>query len=109
MAPIMRLADSALVAYTFYVYAGITHLPAFSSEKRDPPSERGRGEDRAAGVRRSEGTEAIARYLADMTAQLESMARAADLELLAYLLAMARSEADSLSRKPPRAARDVEP
>jgi len=107
MAPIMRLADSALVAYTFYVYAGITHLPAFSSEKRDPPSERGR--DRAAGVRRSEGTEAIARYLADMTAQLESMARAADLELLAYLLAMARSEADSLSRKPPRAATNVEP
>jgi hypothetical protein len=44
-----------------------------------------------------------------MTAQLESMARAADLELLAYLLAMARSEADSISRKPARAARDVEP
>src|SRR5271168_4713926 len=106
MAPIMRVADSALVAYTFCVYAGITHLPAFSSEKRDPPSERGRGEDRAAGVRRSEGTEAIARYLADMTAQLESMARAADLELLE---AMARSEADSLSRKPPRAANNLKP
>jgi hypothetical protein len=103
------LADSAVVAYTFYVYAGITHLPAFSSEKRGPPSERGRGEDRAAWVRRSDGSEAVARYLADMTAQLESMARAADLELLAYLLAMARSEADSISRKPPRAANVIEP
>ena len=104
----MCLADSARVAYTFCVYAGITHVPAFSSEKRGPPSERGRG-DRAAWVRRSDGSEAVARYLADMTAQLESMARAADLELLAYLLAMARSEADSISRKPPRAAREVEP
>jgi hypothetical protein len=44
-----------------------------------------------------------------MIAQLESMARAADLEMLAYLLAMARSEADSISRKPPRAASKVEP
>ena len=105
----MRLADSARVAYTFCVYAGITHVPAFSSEKRGPPSERGRGEDRANWVRRSDGSEAVAGYLADMIAQLESMARAADLELLAYLLAMARSEAESISRKPPRAARDVEP
>lgn len=105
----MRLADSARVAYTFCVYAGITHVPAFSSDKRGPPSERGRGEDRAAWVRRSDGSEAVARYLADMTAQLESMARAADLELLAYLLAMARSEADSISRKPPRAANVLPP
>ena len=105
----MSLADSGDVAYTFSVYAGITHVPAFSSEKRDPPSERGRGEDRAARIRRSDGTEAVARYLADMTAQLESMARSADLELLAYLLAMARSEADAISRKLPRAASDVEP
>ena len=105
----MCLADSAREAYTFCVYAGITHLPAFSSEKRDPPPERGRGEDRAAWVRRSDGSEAVARYLADMTAQLESMARAADLELLAYLLAMARSEADSISRKPPRAGNVIEP
>ena len=84
-------------------------MPAFSSEKRGPPSERGRGEDRTAWVRRSDGSEAVARYLADMTSQLESMARAADLELLAYLLAMARSEADSISRKPPRAANVIEP
>lgn len=44
-----------------------------------------------------EEARATARYLADMTAQLETMARAAKLELLAYLLAMARAEAQSLS------------
>jgi hypothetical protein len=46
--------------------------------------------------------QAVARYLADMTGQLESMARAAKLELLAYLLAMARAEAEaaSLDEKP---------
>ena len=43
------------------------------------------------------GVEAVARYLADMTGQLESMARASKLELLAYLLAMARAEAESLA------------
>jgi hypothetical protein len=59
-------------------------------------------------MRRAEGTEAVARYLADMTAQLESMARAAELDLLAYLLAMARSEADAESRKP-RAASEHAP
>ena len=42
---------------------------------------------------------AIANYLSDMTSQLESMARSANLELLAYLLAMARMEADSVQRK----------
>ena len=41
------------------------------------------------------GSLAVARYLADMTGQLESMARASKLELLAYLLAMARAEAES--------------
>jgi hypothetical protein len=41
---------------------------------------------------------AVAEYLADMTRQLESMAVAANLELIAYLLAMARSEADSIAR-----------
>ena len=40
---------------------------------------------------------AVARYLADMTGQLETMARATKLELLAYLLAMARAEAESLT------------
>jgi hypothetical protein len=59
-------------------------------------------------MRRTEGSEAVARYLADMTGQLESMARTAELDLLAYLLAMARSEADSVSRKA-RAASDLAP
>jgi hypothetical protein len=44
-----------------------------------------------------EDTLAVARYLADMTGQLETMARAARLELLAYLLAMARAEAESVT------------
>jgi hypothetical protein len=49
-----------------------------------------------------DGSQAVARYLADMIGQLESMARAAKLELLAYLLAMARAEAEaaSLDEKP---------
>jgi hypothetical protein len=44
----------------------------------------------------SEDARSVARYLADMTGQLETMARAANLELLAYLLAMARAEAESV-------------
>jgi hypothetical protein len=47
-----------------------------------------------------EDAQTVARYLADMTAQLESMARAAKLELVAYLLAMARAEAESLTNHP---------
>ena len=82
-------------------------MPEFSSEKGSP-STRGQEENRAAWVRRAEGTEAVARYLADMTGQLESMARAAEFDLLAYLLAMARAEADAVSRKT-RAASDVAP
>ncbi len=39
----------------------------------------------------------VARYLADMSGQLESMARASKLELLAYLLAMARAEAENVA------------
>lgn len=45
-----------------------------------------------------EGAEAVAHYLADITSQLETMARGAQLELLAYLLAMARAEAETLAR-----------
>ena len=44
-----------------------------------------------------DGGRAVERYLADMTGQLESMARSAKLELLAYLLAMARAEAEAVS------------
>jgi hypothetical protein len=41
---------------------------------------------------------AVASYIADMTAQLGSMATAAGLDLLAYFLAMARAESDAASR-----------
>jgi hypothetical protein len=47
-----------------------------------------------------EDARAAAEYIADMSGQLELMARAANLELLAYLLAMARAEADTITRLP---------
>lgn len=40
----------------------------------------------------------VARYVADMTAQLEAMALAADLDLLGYFMGMARAEADLFVR-----------
>jgi hypothetical protein len=41
---------------------------------------------------------AVAGYIADMTAQLETMAIAARLDLLAYFLAMARAESETSAR-----------
>jgi len=41
---------------------------------------------------------AVARYVADMTAQLEAMALTAHLDLLAYFLAMAKGESEALAR-----------
>ena len=40
----------------------------------------------------------VARYIADMTAQLASMARAARLDLLAYFLSMANAESEANAR-----------
>src|SRR5271166_3657653 len=40
----------------------------------------------------------VARYVADMSAQLEAMALAADLDLLGYFMGMARAEADLFVR-----------
>ena len=40
----------------------------------------------------------VARYIADMTAQLASMAGAAKLDLLAYFLNMANAESESIAR-----------
>ncbi len=40
----------------------------------------------------------VAAYVSDMTAQLEAMALSARLDLLAYFLGMARSEADLFAR-----------
>jgi len=49
---------------------------------------------------------AVAEYLTDMIAQLERMARGAGLDLLTYLLSMARVEAEANARTlvddPPR-------
>jgi hypothetical protein len=41
---------------------------------------------------------AVARYIADMTAELEAMAKAAHLDLVAYFLAMARAESETATR-----------
>jgi len=45
----------------------------------------------------SEIKSAVARYLADMIGQLETMAREAKLQLPAYYLAMARTEAELIT------------
>ncbi|MGO8801107.1 MAG: hypothetical protein ACLQJL_18715 [Roseiarcus sp.] len=42
----------------------------------------------------------MARYIADMTAQLASMAHAARLDLLVYFLNMANAESETHARKP---------
>jgi hypothetical protein len=54
-------------------------------------------------------TPAVARYIADMTAQLETMATAAGLDLLAYFLAMARAESEAASRDGAGAASEGAP
>ncbi len=51
----------------------------------------------AAGVASREALD-VAAYVSDMTAQLEAMALSARLDLLAYFLGMARSEADLFVR-----------
>ena len=62
---------------------------------------RGRVEGEAGAPRRESRTDreirspAVAGYIADMTAQLETMATAAHLDLLAYFLAMARAEGET--------------
>jgi hypothetical protein len=40
----------------------------------------------------------IARYIADMTLQMQTMAQAAQLDLLAYLLGLTHEEADGIGR-----------
>jgi hypothetical protein len=46
----------------------------------------------------------VARYVTDMTAQLEAMAVAARLDLLAYFLGMAKAEGDMFVRGNAQAA-----
>jgi hypothetical protein len=52
---------------------------------------------------------AVAGYIADMTAQLESMATAAHLDLLAYFLAMAHAEGETASHFETDAANEAAP
>ena len=66
------------------------------------PRSTGQNESREAGSK--EKGQPVARYVADMTGQLEAMARGARMELLGYLLAMARAEAESLARETEEAA-----
>jgi hypothetical protein len=65
---------------------------------RTPDAEPEDLSDRAGALVDAEQARATAEYLTDMIAQLESMARAGGLDLVAYLLAMARAEADSHAR-----------
>ena len=53
--------------------------------------------DEARGLRTRDALD-VASYVSDMTAQLEAMALAGGLDLLAYFLGMARSEADLFLR-----------
>ena len=56
-----------------------------------------RADDASHGVVTREGLD-VARYISDMTAQLEAMAIAARLDLLAYFLGMARAESELFVR-----------
>jgi hypothetical protein len=58
---------------------------------------------------KSAGAPTVAGYIADMTAQLESMATAAGLDLLAYFLAMARAESEAASHDGVGAANEDPP
>jgi hypothetical protein len=58
------------------------------------PDPRGLTTPRARARRKGDAA-AVAGYIADMTTQLESMARASGLDLLAYFLGMARAEANA--------------
>jgi hypothetical protein len=63
------------------------------------------GEENTVDVEQTAHAQAVAEYLADMVGQLESMARLAGLDLLVYLLSMARVEAQTSARSAQTAAR----
>ena len=77
------------------VRTGIAAVANFSSTRRSDAPVPSAGDDHGLTLSDAENLQAVARYLADMTSQLESMARGAKFELLAYLLAMARAEAEA--------------
>jgi hypothetical protein len=68
-----------------------------TAQARSPHEPEYRSEERSEPVTTRESLD-VAGYVSDMTAQLEAMALAAGLDLLAYFLGMARSEADLFVR-----------
>jgi hypothetical protein len=106
----LALPAARQVSYRIETFdRGIRIVASSSSDKDAYPSEWWGGQSGAVAAGRAtedssqESVNAVAQYLADMTGQLESMAMAAKLDLVAYLLAMARSEADSIARTHPGA------
>jgi hypothetical protein len=90
--------------------SGLPHRMAeelgFPRRKRGEPGRAGksaparplkRAEDASHGIVTREALD-VARYITDMTAQLEAMAIAARLDLLAYFLGMARAESELFVR-----------
>ena len=77
------------------VRTGIAAVANFSNNRRAGPPVTPDPGDTGLTLSDAETLQAVARYLADMTSQLEAMARGAKFELLAYLLAMARTEAEA--------------
>jgi hypothetical protein len=67
-----------------------------------------RAGDRSRGIATREALD-VARYAADLTAQIEAMALAADLDLLAYFIGMARAEAELFVRTNAEAGREPGP
>lgn len=69
--------------------------------EQGPPREgRGEGHDHSFSDDKQNADAAeTARYIADLTAQMETMAGAAKLDFLAYLLGMVRAESEAVARR----------
>ncbi len=80
---------------------------ALRTVRDSPTAPLRRAGDRSRGVAAREALD-VARYVADMTAQLEAMAIAADLDLLAYFMGMAKAEAELFIRTNAEASEEPE-
>ena len=82
--------------------SGVHFLLAILMRAQGPPRDE-RGEDSYNQSSPTEEDKAIAaetsRYIADMTAQMETMASAAKLDFLAYLLGLVRAESEAVARR----------
>jgi hypothetical protein len=77
-------------------------LLAMLMREQGPPREgRGEGHDHSFSADDKQNADAAetARYIADMTTQMEAMAGAAKLDFLAYLLGMVRAESEAVARR----------